>query len=172
MRKLATFIQRGIIAQETMAHEELINKKFVFLGGTVNDSTWRDQLIALLTVAYFNPVVKDWTEEHAARENQAKGIADVNLFVLTPKQHGFYVPLEMGVMACESRDDPEMKVVIVFLNEDAGEVFSEAQQKSNVQMRELLLKNQNVEIFDNLEDTAKYINTYLTEKAASESNGD
>ncbi len=35
--------------------------KKVFLGGTCNESTWRDRLIKLLKINYFNPVVKDWT---------------------------------------------------------------------------------------------------------------
>lgn len=168
MRKLSTFLQRNAVAQETINHNDLMSKKFAFLGGTVNGSTWRDQLIQLLTVAYFNPVVANWTEEDAQRENQAKNIADLNLFVITPKQHGFYVLVELGIIACESRNDPEMKVVVTFLNDDGGEVFTEHQQASNVQIRELLLKNPEVELFDNLEDTAKYLNKYLTEKEEQE----
>ena len=35
----------------------------IFLGGTCNGTTWRDELIKGLTVDYFNPVVEDWTEE-------------------------------------------------------------------------------------------------------------
>lgn len=37
--------------------------KRVFLGGTCNDSTWRDNLIQQLEIDYFNPVVPDWTED-------------------------------------------------------------------------------------------------------------
>ena len=37
--------------------------KKVFLGGTCNESTWRDKLIKMLEIDYFNPVVDDWTEE-------------------------------------------------------------------------------------------------------------
>ena len=39
------------------------NKKKVFLGGTCAESTWREKLIPLLKINYFNPVVDDWTEE-------------------------------------------------------------------------------------------------------------
>ena len=35
----------------------------VFLGGTCNNSKWRDKLIPMLNIDYFNPVVDDWTEE-------------------------------------------------------------------------------------------------------------
>ncbi len=144
------------------------SNKFVFLGGTVNGSNWRDILIPLLTIQFFNPVVKDWTPEDAQRENQAKATAAVNLFVITPKQHGLYVPVELGVMACESRTNPDMKVVLVFLTEDAGEVFTPHQLSSNVQIRELMAKNTDVEIFDNLEDLAVFLNRYLADKPAGD----
>ena len=36
--------------------------KKVFLGGTCNDSLWREELIKKLEIDYFNPVVDDWTE--------------------------------------------------------------------------------------------------------------
>jgi hypothetical protein len=165
MRRLQTIIERGAIAQESIVHDQLMNDKFVFLGGTVNGSKWREQLINLLTVSYFNPVVSDWTEEHARRENQAKTIADINLYVITPKQHGFYTLVEMAMTACESRNDPDMKVIVVFLSDDNGEVFTEHQEASNMQIRELLMKNPEVSIFDNLETTADFINKYLIEMA-------
>jgi len=31
----------------------------VFLGGTCNESTWRDELIPMLEIDYFNPVVDE-----------------------------------------------------------------------------------------------------------------
>ena len=37
--------------------------KKVFLGGTCNGSTWREELIPILEINYFNPVVSDWTPE-------------------------------------------------------------------------------------------------------------
>lgn len=43
----------------------------VFLGGTCNESTWRDELIPKLediNFDYFNPVVEDWTPECQAVE--------------------------------------------------------------------------------------------------------
>ncbi len=38
-------------------------KNKVFLGGTCNESTWRDRVIKDLKIDYFNPVVEDWTPE-------------------------------------------------------------------------------------------------------------
>ena len=38
----------------------------VFLGGTCNNSTWRDELIPQLKIDYFNPVVE--TKRYMAKE--------------------------------------------------------------------------------------------------------
>ena len=45
-------------------------KNKVFLGGTCNESTWRVELIPLLKIDYFNPVVEDWTPECQAEEER------------------------------------------------------------------------------------------------------
>ena len=60
----------------------------VFLGGTCNGSKWRDQLIPLLKIDYFNPVVKDWNEEAQAEEERQKAESDFCLYVITPKMTG------------------------------------------------------------------------------------
>ena len=69
-----------------------INKKHkVFLGGTCDKSTWRDELIKLLKIDYFNPVVKNWTESCQEEEERQKDIeCDLQLYVITPEMKGFY----------------------------------------------------------------------------------
>ncbi|GAI10708.1 unnamed protein product [marine sediment metagenome] len=62
----------------------------VFLGGTCNESTWRDRLISLLKIDYFNPVVEDWTEECMAEEIRQRESCDYVLYVLTPLMTGSY----------------------------------------------------------------------------------
>ena len=61
-----------------------------FLGGTCNESTWRDSLIKLLKVKYFNPVVENWNEDAIKIEEIVKNNASAPLYVITPKQTGFY----------------------------------------------------------------------------------
>jgi hypothetical protein len=75
---------------------------FVFLGGTCNSTTWRERLVKMLEVPYFDPVIKegDWTEDDARIENQAKTVADVSLYVITPSHTGLYSIAEMSVAAC------------------------------------------------------------------------
>ena len=60
----------------------------VFLGGTCNESAWRDKLIKKLKIDYFNPVVDDWNEEAFQRELIEKEECDFLLFVITPKMTG------------------------------------------------------------------------------------
>lgn len=66
----------------------------VFLGGTWNNSNWRDKLIPELeknNIKYFNPIVKNWTQEHIAIENLEKNnLCDILLYMITPEQKGFY----------------------------------------------------------------------------------
>lgn len=150
---------RGIAQESTDITETTNSDKFVFLGGTVNGSTWRDELIPLLTADYFNPVVENWTEEDVQRENQAKAKAAVMLYVITPKQHGFYVPVEAAVAAVTARDK---QIVVVFLNEDDGEVFTEHQQASNLAIKDYIAQfSTTVQFFNSLPATAEFLNQFF-----------
>jgi len=63
----------------------------VFLGGTCNESTWRDELIPNLQVDYFNPVVDDWTEADQAIEECEKAVlCNIHLYVITSEMAGVY----------------------------------------------------------------------------------
>lgn len=133
-------------------------KKTVFLGGTVNDTSWRDKLIPMLTCGYYNPVVAEWTEQAIRDEDEAKDQASVLLFVITPAQAGLYSIAEMAVSACH----PEQKrTVIAFLDKDGGDTFDEHERKSNKAIIDLLTSFPNTVVFNNLEDIAKHLNEYL-----------
>lgn len=62
----------------------------VFLGGTWNGDTWRDELIPMLKIPYFNPVVEDWNEESRAEETRQKDLCGIHLYVITEKMTGVY----------------------------------------------------------------------------------
>lgn len=65
--------------------------KKVFLGGTCNGSTWRDELIPHLTIDYFNPVVEDWTPECQEEEERQKEFdCDTHLYVITSDMKGVF----------------------------------------------------------------------------------
>jgi hypothetical protein len=63
----------------------------VFLGGTCNGSTWREELIPVLDVDYFNPIVDDWTSEcQAIEETQKESICNIHLYVITARMSGVF----------------------------------------------------------------------------------
>ena len=70
----------------------------VFLGGTCNNSIWRDVLIPLLTdngINYFNPVVDDWTEDCYTEELRQRKLCDFCLYVITSDMTGVYSVAEV-----------------------------------------------------------------------------
>ena len=63
----------------------------VFLGGTCNETTWRDELIKDLQVDYFNPVVDDWNAPAQAREEQERdSICNIHFYLITSEMTGVY----------------------------------------------------------------------------------
>jgi hypothetical protein len=134
--------------------DEDIPPPFVFLGGTVN-SNWRDKLKELLTIAVFDPIVANWTPECVEEENTAKALAAVSLYVITPKHTGFYAIAEL-THASFANDDH--KVVVCFLDEDAGITFTKAQQDSNRAITDLISLGKNCTVLVSLEQVAEYLN--------------
>lgn len=106
----------------------------IFLGGTCNESTWREELIPLLKLDYFNPVVSDWTEDCVAVENDEKyNRCDCLLFVITSKMKGVYSIAEM-VESCFLKD----KMTVYNIIPDG---FSEGQIRSLKATAEILNRN-------------------------------
>lgn len=66
-------------------------KNKVFLGGTWANSIWRDELIPMLGVDYFNPVVEDWTADCQAIEQTEKSFdCNIHLYVITSAMKGVF----------------------------------------------------------------------------------
>lgn len=131
-----------------------MNKKTVFLGGTCNGSLWRERLIPLLTIDYFNPVVADWTPECQEREVKARETCDFCLYVITPKMTGVYSVAEV---ADDSNKRPE-KTVFCFLPEDEGAVFEKHQTKALTQVGKMVKANGAVWLND-LTEVALFLNS-------------
>ena len=63
----------------------------VFLGGTCAETTWRDDLVELIQVESFNPVVEDWTPACIVIEEAEKLInCNIHLYVITADMIGVY----------------------------------------------------------------------------------
>ena len=91
--------------------------KKVFLGGTCNESTWRDKLIKMLEIDYFNPVVDDWTEECYQEELRQREICDYCLYVITPRMTGVY---SIAEVVDDSNKRPE-KTIFCLLEYDLSD---------------------------------------------------
>lgn len=142
----------------------------VFLGGTCNESTWRDDLIELLTIDYFNPVVDDWTEECMAEEIHQRETCDYCLYVITPRMTGVY---SIAEVIDDSNKKPE-KTIFCFLDMDKSDYkmkadndgntvrnyvcsFDKAQKKSLTQVGKMVERNGG-KFFNSLQDVADFLN--------------
>lgn len=85
--------------------------KTIFLGGTCNQSTWRDQLTAPEGFQFFNPQLPagiEWEKHHQDAEDEAKKTATVQVYVITPEITGVFSIAELVAMAFT---DPKHLVV-------------------------------------------------------------
>lgn len=125
----------------------------VFLGGTINESKWRDTLIPKLKIDYFNPVVDTWDDEARLREKHEKEICDYLLFVITPLMDGVFSIAEVVDL---SNKYPE-KTILCVLDNDEGNEWSDFQKTSLNQLKKLVQVN-GAMVFDNLDEVAEYLN--------------
>lgn len=123
----------------------------VFLGGTCNKSTWRNELIPLLKIDYFNPVVDYWTEDCIEIENKEKATSKYELYVITPEQTGIYSYVELANSSALTPD----RVICCFLNKDTLNV---SQQKS-INAIEKLIESNGSKVCNNLKEIAQYLNS-------------
>ena len=143
--------------------------KKVFLGGTCNESTWRDKLIEMLEIDYFNPVVDDWTEECYQEELRQREICDYCLYVITPRMTGVY---SIAEVVDDSNKRPE-KTIFCILNYDLSDykmklvdgkkvrkyvkLFDEGQLKSLDKVGVMVEKNGG-KYFRSLSEVAEFLN--------------
>ncbi len=132
----------------------------VFLGGTCNDSKWRDKLIELLkpSVPYFNPVVDEWGEEDRLKEIQERETASYLVYVITPMLNGIY---SIAEVVDDSNKRPE-KTIFCILDKDADidntvYCFIPSLQKSLHAVKELV-KSNGATVFSSLEEIAVFLN--------------
>ena len=126
--------------------------KKVFLGGTVNGSIWREKLIPLLKIDYFDPVIKDreWTLVDQEKEMAEKKDCDFILYTITKEMLGFY---SIAEVVDDSNKSPN-KTIFCYL----GEGFSKHQLKS-LQATAKLVEANGTKVFTSLEEIAEYLNS-------------
>jgi len=127
--------------------------KKVFLGGTCNESTWRNRIIPMLDIGYFNPVVDDWTEDCMVREIQERQTCDFCLYAITPKMTGVY---SIAEVVDDSNKRPS-QTILVLLKDDLDKTFSHGQWKSLRSVAKMVKAN-GANVFDNLKSAALFMN--------------
>lgn len=147
----------------------------VFLGGTCNDSKWRDELIPMLDIDYFNPVVDDWNEECYQEELKQREICDYCLYVITPRMTGVYSIAEVvddsnkrpnKTILCVLKSDVDYTPALRWREEenrflighDEVEIqFNEGQMKS-LERTGLMVQKNGGKYFKSLKEVASYLN--------------
>lgn len=125
--------------------------KKVFLGGTCNNSKWRD--IEKLKIDYFNPVVKNWTPQCQEEELKQRKYCDYCLYVITPKMTGVY---SIAEVVDDSNKRPN-KTIFCYLESDDIIDFTLHQTKSLDMIGRMVVEN-GAKFFTSLDDVANYLN--------------
>ena len=132
--------------------------KKVLLDGTCNESTWRDGLIEILEIDYFNPVVDDWTEECYREELRQRELCDYCLYVITPRMRGVY---SIAEVVDDSNKRPEKTIFCIVTADfsDTGDIimFDEQQLKSLDKVG-VMVQNNGGKYFRTLREVAKFLN--------------
>lgn len=146
--------------------------KKVFLGGTCNESDWRDRLIPMLKINYFNPVVDDWDEKAYQRELREREECDFCLYTITPRMAGVY---SIAEVIDDSNKRPEKTIFCKLyidksdykIKTENGKVirrysqfFNSGQIKSIDRVGEMVERNGG-KVFDSLEQVASYLNSQI-----------
>jgi hypothetical protein len=97
----------------------------VFLGGTCGDTKWREILIPMLKIKYFDPRVKDWNDEARRIEEQEKDSSDYHLYVITPAMTGVYSIAEV-INSCYRNK----ATIFCFIQHESQYSFTRHQVKS------------------------------------------
>lgn len=134
--------------------------KRVFLGGTCNDSDWRDYVINNLTLDYFNPVVKDWTPECQDEEIRQRQSCDFVLYMITPRMTGVY---SIAEVVDDSNKRPE-KTIFCWTNIDTTDkdepvTFNKHQEKS-LEMVGKMVEENGAKYFRSLPEVVSYLNQF------------
>jgi len=127
-----------------------MQNKRVFLGGTCNGDTWRDELVKLLNIEYFNPVVENWTPACQEEEIKQRETCDFCLYVITSKMTGVYSVAE----AVEDSVKRPYKTVFAYLPE--GFV---AHQLKSLDAVGKMVQGNGAQFFKSLQEVANFLNS-------------
>ena len=125
----------------------------VFLGGTCAGWKWRNELQPLLTCDYYNPIVKNWSEDDRLREVHERETSDYVLYGITNGIKGVY---SIAEVVDDSNKRPEKTLFLNLYKED-NRTFTK-QMSHSLKAVENLLKENGVKVFNTIEEVANFLN--------------
>jgi hypothetical protein len=144
--------------QHDISEYIILRKKRIFLGGTCNDSIWREDFIKLLNtnkLAYFNPVVDDWNEEAQKNELLERVMCDFCIYTITPKMTGVY---SIAEVIDDSNKRPEKTILILLKSDDDFKHIFPIDQWKSLEMVVKMVKRNGGRVYYSLESAAEYLN--------------
>ena len=142
-----------LIATVEAIDHEVIGGKKVFLGGTCNESTWREELIKMLKIGYYDPVSNNWTPKLKKEELDQRDDCEFLLYCITPKMTGVYSIAE----AVDDSNKRAKKMLFCVLKKDGKDVFDDAQEMSLNSVAKMITENGG-KCFRSLKSVADYLN--------------
>lgn len=121
----------------------------VFLGGTCAGRKWRDELIPQLKCQYYNPIVKNWSEEDRLREVHERQTSDFVLYVITADMAGVY---SIAEVIDDSNKRPN-KTLLCVLYDGFGKKMAHS-----LKAVENLAQENGARVFENLNEVARFLN--------------
>lgn len=125
----------------------------VFLGGTCSGWKWRDQLEPLLKCSYYNPIVKNWTEEDRLREVRERETSDYVLYGITNGIKGVY---SIAEVVDDSNKRPEKTIFLNLYREDDKK--STQMMNHSLKAVENLIKANGGLVYNDISTVADYLN--------------
>lgn len=135
----------------------------VFLGGTTNGSNWREKLISMLAIGYYNPVVENWQQEHRDEEIKQRKECDFVLYVITPSMLGL---LSICELIDDSNKRPKSTVFFLMEREQIGDkkIKFTNEAAASLEVVKTIAINNGAKHCNSLEEIADYLNSKLKEQ--------
>lgn len=129
----------------------------VFLGGSTSNSKWRNQLIPLLKIDFFNPVVKKWSKEHQLEEEKQKKESDFRLYVVT-RTYSMYSIAE----AVDDSNKFPQKTIFCVVNEELpnGKMALTPSNLNRLNEIGKIIVSNGGKYFKSLNEVANYLNQH------------
>ena len=128
----------------------------VFLGGTCSGWKWKDKLQPLLKCDFYNPMTKNWSEDHRLREVHEREISDYVLYGITNGIKGVY---SIAEVVDDANKRPEKTLFLNLYREDEKKYTK--QMNHSLKAVENLLRENGVKCFDSIEAVAEFLNRNL-----------